>query len=889
MAARRPTVAILVLLTLTLSAYAPVLRGGFLWGDVELLSRNAGMESWAGWKALWTGPAAALRNSALDPVPTPLYAPIASTLRWTEYRFFGTTPWPYHAVSIALHLLAAWLLWSVLRRLGLQWGALLGAALFAIHPMQVETVSWISQQGQILAVVFVLLATSCWLRWMGLRPSRRAEAAEITNVRNPVGTAAAYVLCLALSALALLTHPIAVALPIGLLATGWVRHGGISRRTVLGILPIAVLAAAYAGGCILHADAGDGLLRASTGIVAALRRLAFPAGLSWIYPARDLGAATWACWGALIGAFGIAFALVQNARGLLIGYLFFLLGLLLSIAVLTPAELQFGGVSDRLIYLASIGLFGTLAGGIAYWVRKHPKRATPILATTLAVVALLTLLSSRRAWVFADAERLYRDTLDKNPNAAVAAESLGDLLLARYGKDAHDEAARLFRLAMEAAPARTTAARSYAALLAAQGKSVQAQKVLRNALEVRPNDALANEALADLVVASIGPDAYPRVLKYYVTAVAGAPERASAVSRLATIYVSQSRIPDAIAVLEKAVPANARDVPLRLQLAGLLVKMKDYEKADRQFDIANALDPKNAEARAQWGDMLLESGRPHDAEAQFRRALEADPRDALQHIRLGRALREQGKLGSALNEFEAAQELDEKSPIAFLEAAHTYLKLQDEEKTEQYLQAALRVDPHFTPAHVALGRLYLTSQNPDRRNIFGGISLLRNAVQETRGEDLSVLVAYGIALGSAKEYDQALAVMDKAIALGRRLNLAPEQNELLLQSRQKLEIAAADTPGQTVYANPDGMISRMGTGTEETRDFAWPNPRQRPVMDLLTRPLDLSTPPTAADIWIPPKAGPSPLEAGGAIVLPPTPTIPLPSVAPATHPTGPTP
>jgi hypothetical protein len=127
--------------------------------------------------------------------------------------------------------------------------------------------------------------------------------------------------------------------------------------------------------------------------------------------------------------------------------------------------------------------------------------------------------------------------------------------------------------------------------------------------------------------------------------------------------------------------------------------------------------------------------------------------------------------------------------------------------------------------------------------------------------------------------------MDKAIALGQRLHLSGEQNELLLQSRQKLEIAAAAPVETSAHPAGDSAISRMGTGTEETREFVWPAPAQRPFMDLLTKPLDLSVPPTAADLWIPPKARPSRFGPGGMIVLPPDPGA---TTAPATPRTGPT-
>lgn len=891
MASRRTWIALLVLLVLTGAAYAPVLRGGFIWGD-EGVIREAVATAGAGWGRLWLPPLMALQplpggSQASDGTVTAAYAPLPMSLMWVQHAIWGNAAAGYHAVSVGLHLAAAWLLWLVLRRLGLQWGALLGAALFAVHPMHVEAVAWIARQGEVLGLVMALLAVLAWQAWLGRRPHGLAPEGAAGRVlaiapRSPVGTAGAYAAAFVFAALAFFSGPLTLVLPVGMLLVAWLRHGRLLGRTLLGALPFVVLAGAFLTVALLHAQRGEPLLTASQVTVASLAHLLVPARLAWMPSQPVVGPGTWACWAALLGAVGITLSLKERlSRIPAMGVLFFVAALLLAVVTLRATDVQFA--ADRLAYIASIGVLAVAAMGVVMWVRRHPRRATPILATALGVVLGLTAMSARRSWVFADAERLYRDTLARQPRTALAAESLAELLLVRHGEAAREEATALYLTAMEAEPARTSAARAYARMLAAQGHSRQAQDVLIKALAVRPTDALANEALGDLVVASVGRAAYPRVLKYYEQAFAAAPERRSAAASLARVYVALSRPADAAAVLEKALQHHPRDIAWRMEAAALNTQLKAFDRADLHFEVASALDPENAEICGKWGDALLAWGHPLEAEKQFRKALQAAPLSMEHRLGLGRALRDQGKLGSALGEFQTAQELDETRAAPFVEAAQVYLKLREEQKAEEHLRIALRLEPKFTAAQVALARLYLTSLDTQRRNVWRGITLLRDAVAGTHGEDLSVLVSYAIALGQAQEYDQALEAMERAIALGRRSGLPGEDLELLIRSKSQLEVASAaqlaPAAAPPTAADGDSRISLMGTGLEYDPEPPLPVPQQRPVADVFRHPLDLSRPPRPEEIWMPPlPAGP---RSFSPMVLPP------PQDAPGTQPRPP--
>ena len=192
-----------------LIVYQPVWNGGFLWDDAAHVTR-ADLRSWQGLWSIWSAPQA-----------TQQYYPLTHSFFWLQHRLWGDVPSGYHLANIVLHAAAASLVGLILYRLAVP-GAYLAAAIFALHPVQVESVAWIAEIKNTLSAVFYLGAAIAWLRY------RKDE------------NLAAYVLALGLFILALCSKTVTATLPAALLLIEWWRRGQLEwRRDVLPLVPFS--------------------------------------------------------------------------------------------------------------------------------------------------------------------------------------------------------------------------------------------------------------------------------------------------------------------------------------------------------------------------------------------------------------------------------------------------------------------------------------------------------------------------------------------------------------------------------------------------------------------------------------------------------------------------
>ncbi|MEJ1972555.1 MAG: hypothetical protein WDM96_08890 [Lacunisphaera sp.] len=208
----------LTLLGLLLLAYYPAMSGGFIWDDDAHLTANPCVVGPLGLKDIWT--TAHMR-----------ICPLVQTTFWLEYRIWGLNPLPYHLVNIVLHALSALVLWRVLRLLRVP-GAWLGAALWALHPVQVESVAWITELKNTQSGLFFLLAVWCFGR------SRQAETAP-----GPKGRFGIYYgLTLIFAVLAMASKSSTVVLPLVLgLVAWWLDRAWHWRRNLLQLTPLLLL------------------------------------------------------------------------------------------------------------------------------------------------------------------------------------------------------------------------------------------------------------------------------------------------------------------------------------------------------------------------------------------------------------------------------------------------------------------------------------------------------------------------------------------------------------------------------------------------------------------------------------------------------------------------
>ena len=201
--ATRRLLGALVLVFAVAASYQPALNAGFIWDDEDNVTANATLRDFDGLRRIWT-----------DRTANQQYYPLTHTSFWVEYQLWGLQPLGYHLVNLALHVANALLLWRILLRLGVP-GAWLAAAVFAVHPVQVESVAWVTERKNTLSAVFFLAAAYAGIRFFedgdGWKRPGDAEA-PASRRRGWYALCAALFICAVLAKSATCLLPAALAL-----------------------------------------------------------------------------------------------------------------------------------------------------------------------------------------------------------------------------------------------------------------------------------------------------------------------------------------------------------------------------------------------------------------------------------------------------------------------------------------------------------------------------------------------------------------------------------------------------------------------------------------------------------------------------------------------------
>ena len=435
--------------------YQPAWRGGFLWDDGAHVTRPE-LRSWHGLYRMW-----------FEVGATQQYYPVLYTAFWVEHRLWGDATLGYHLLNIALHAAAALMVALILRRLAIP-GAYLAAAIFALHPVQVESVAWMSEQKNTLSAVFYLGAALFYLRF------------DRTRKTSSYGCA------FGLFLLGLLSKTVTATLPAALLLIFWWQHGRLSwKKDVLPLAPFFLVGAvagvftAWVERKLLGAEGADFELTVlDRGLLAGrviwfyLGKLVWPADLLFVYPRWHVSQAVW--WQYLFPAAALLLTVLlwvtrRRWRGPLAGWLFFVGTLFPVLGFCNVYPFIYSYVADHFQYLASLGII-TLVSAVAVlllerWGLNHRPRGHLLCLVLLAGLGYLTFQQSR---MYGDIETLYRATMDGNPGCWMAPNNLGTILADR---GQIQDAIVQYRRALEIKPDFVGALNNLGNALAGSGKS----------------------------------------------------------------------------------------------------------------------------------------------------------------------------------------------------------------------------------------------------------------------------------------------------------------------------------------------------------------------------------------------------------------------------------
>ncbi|MDE3165018.1 MAG: tetratricopeptide repeat protein, partial [Acidobacteriota bacterium] len=715
---RQDALVSLILLLAVLIAYRPAWNGGRIWDDDAHLTRPE-LRSLGGLWRIW-----------FELGATQQYYPLAHSAFWTEAQLWGDHLLGYHLVNIFLHALSAFLIFVILRRLSAP-GALLAGAIFALHPIEVESVAWMSELKNALSGVFYFAGLLVYLTF------------DRTRRAKPYLVAALFLVC------ALLSKSVTATLPLGLLVIFWWKRGTLSwRRDVAPLIPfiaVAVISGAFtswdersligAQGSEFHFSLIERFLIAGHSFLFYLGRLFWPADLIFIYPRWKIDAAVWGqylypC--AAAALILIAWAVRTRTRAPLAALLYYGITLGPALGFVNVYPFRFSFVADHFQYLAGVGVIALIAASID-WLLCRLKTPSPVLRRTAAALTLgliLGVLTWRQSSLYAGPRVLYEETLRRNPSAWLAHLNLGymadqdpsqgkTVAMAHYraalaidpdeaqvhknlGTDYmelghYDDALKEYQAAVRSAPGYHEAYLNMGTDLQDMGRYQEAEAAFREALVIKAEDAVAHY---DLGVALTYLNRRDEAAFQVKEALRIQPDYADAL-RL------QRDLASGAASGQPAGPiARSPEAETHAKLGEDLVHSGKLEESVAEFKEALRIEPDAAEVRGMYGFVLWQMGRAQEAERELRQASRALPRDPAIHANLGNALQALGRLDEAVAEYTTALQFDAGPSRAEVlnGLGVAYAKVGRMEEAVAQFREAVRLNPSLSSAQANLAK-----------------------------------------------------------------------------------------------------------------------------------------------------------------------------------------
>ncbi|MDO8733786.1 MAG: O-GlcNAc transferase, partial [Elusimicrobiota bacterium] len=444
----------LIIIT-TLGVYSNSFKNEFIWDDDRYVTKNFTLSTFDGLKKIWFKPGSTIQ-----------YYPMTFTSLWVDYHLWNLNPLGYHVVNVILHILNAILLWLILRGLKIP-GAWVAASVFALHPVNVESVAWISERKNVLSGLFYLSAIMAYLKFSKLDMSSAGESKYISILSKravaPVPGKSYriyYVLALVLYLCALFSKTVTCSLPVAILLLLWWKRSKVVRKDILPLIPFFLVGLGLgiltiwmekyvvrARGAEWTLTLLDRCLIAGRALCFYVGKLFYPYKLTFIYPRWEINAGVW--WQylfpiAVIVVFVVLWLIREKVgKSPLIAVLFFAVTLFPALGFIDVYPMRYSFVADHFQYLASIGLIVMSVSGIT-GVLGQFRLGQKYLKYVLSIVILLILvmLTRQQTQIYKNAETLWRDTITKNPYSWLARNNLGVLL---YDSKRYDEAEKEYR------------------------------------------------------------------------------------------------------------------------------------------------------------------------------------------------------------------------------------------------------------------------------------------------------------------------------------------------------------------------------------------------------------------------------------------------------------
>ena len=578
---RWPVYLFLLLLTaVTILAYRPAWHGGFLWDDDAYVTNNELLTAPDGLRRIWF--------SFESPSQ---YFPLVYTTFRIERALWGLNPAGYHVVNVLLHVVNALLVWRLLARLRVP-GAWLAGAIFALHPVQVESVAWITERKNVLMGFFFLLTLLTWIEFLEQQMTRRWRL---------------YLLALVLYALALLSKTTACTLPAALLLILWLQKRAINKERLMQVVPFLILGIAMdlltvwweryhqgTRGPLFALGPIERILIASRAVWFYLGKLFWPSNLTFIYP-RWMVSPTHLldyAWLAAGGGACAAIALARKhvGRSLEVAALYFVATLSPVIGFIMLYTFRYTFVADHYQYLASIGPIALASAGVATLAAAFKESRHFILGAGVCILVALAMLTWRQSTMYADIEALWRTTIARNPDCWMAHNNLG-IVLAQ--KNEIDEAIAHYRKTLEMSPDFADADYNLGSALLQKGEIDAAILHCQRAVTIQPNDPEAQVGLGNALFQK---GLIDESIVHYQKALAIRPYYVTAHYNVSSAFLKKGEIDEAIFHCQAALSVQPEHADAHTNLAAALVQKGEIANAIEQYEKALQIAPRSVPA-----------------------------------------------------------------------------------------------------------------------------------------------------------------------------------------------------------------------------------------------------------------------------------------------------
>jgi tetratricopeptide (TPR) repeat protein len=616
---RSSIVRAIFLIGLVAITYLPVLHAGFIWDDDVHLTENPCIIGPLGFEQIWTSSRA-------------IYYPLVATTFWILHWFVGLNPLPYHLFNILVHSGAAIVLWQVLRKLEIR-GAWFGAALWAVHPVMVESVAWITELKNTQSGLFYLLSILFFL-----------EATDESI--NPKSRRCQYGFSLLFFALATTSKSSTVMLPVVLMLCLWWSGRKLIRYGFV-IAPFVVVALAASLWTIweqkFHAGAqgADWSINwmqrfaiAGRDVWFYIGKLVWPRQLIFVYPRWEIDstAAT-----SLIPTIACTAAVVflwwrrnRKLRPIFFAAAYFVVSLFPVLGFFNVYFFRYSFVSDHFQYLASMGPLALAGAAI---VKGADSLRSSMRWMETAACAVLLIVEVGLSWhhepAYQNLETLWRDTIAKNPGCWLAHTNLGVYL---NEKGDRAEAIAHYQQALASKPDFPEALTSLGAYEAQIGEIQMAMQHFREALRASPRFGPAwynlGNALADAGKVEESIAAYQNALTR------DSPVYFEASNRLGVALSREGKSEEAIPHFAEALSLKPNDAGVHNNLGFALAELNRFDEAIDQLQQSIRLNPTAAQTYVNLGQVYARLGNRTEAIANFKRALAIDPNHAEAKYRL---------------------------------------------------------------------------------------------------------------------------------------------------------------------------------------------------------------------------------------------------------------